>query len=91
MGVCNVVSPTTKRIKELTQLMQRPFEDILKNVSEESIKRDPELVAALLMAANNKLFLTFFPEPRQDIVEALITLYLDYHHSFSKGIGRMEN
>jgi hypothetical protein len=71
--------------------MQRPFEDILRQVTEEAIKRDPELVAALLMAANNKLFLTFFPEPRTEIVEVLISLYLEYHNSFSKSIGRLEN
>ena len=43
------------------------------------------------MAANNKLFLNFFPEPRTEIVEVLVSLYLEYHNSFSKSIGRLEN
>jgi hypothetical protein len=91
LGVCNLVTAPTKRIKELNQLIQRPFEDILKHITEDNIKRDPELIAALLMAVNNKLYLTFVAEPRNDIVEALASIYLDAHQTFGKTIGRLEN
>jgi hypothetical protein len=90
LGVCNLVNAPTKRIKELTQLMQKPFEELLKNININTIRSDPELIAALLMAANNKLYLTFVPEPKFDLVESLISLYIDMQHNYAKRIGSLE-
>jgi hypothetical protein len=91
LGLCNYANSPAKRIKELNAIIQRPYEEMFKCITEDNIKRDPELTATLLMALNNKLFLTFVAEPRLDIVEEIISVYLDMHHSFGKSIGRLEN
>lgn len=43
------------------------------------------------MVINNKLYLTFIPEPRPDILDDLVSMYIDLHQSFGKSIARLEN
>ena len=49
----------TKRIKYLQSLFQNPVEEILKDVTKESVNKDTLLFTALLMGLNNRMEVTF--------------------------------
>lgn len=57
--ICSFGGVTNKRIKDLDAMIQKPLDQMIRHVCNDSIKRDPESVAMLLMAINNKLYLTF--------------------------------